>query len=890
MGYKSWSSLAHQTYQTLTARGYKIDSASYERYLERNMYPELFRQAELDMGGRENLIALIKQILFSMTKQTGSIYQVLTKWPFACYLTTNYDDEILAHLKTIGFHFETLRNREKDFYPIRDGASNYILKLHSDLNHPAEVILTSSDYFRLESEPSSHYFREKLQMIFHMFDVVIVGHSLNDPDIALILKQAKVIADRNRPIFMIAADFTKADEREYSEKYNIELISYENDDGTHSQLGRLLNSANKWIISRQSYLKKPEFKRPLETEIAIASSLYLFRKLKELGSNEYLAPLVLATLEDAGPTILSIDDILNRTESIMGKNLDIDSIQSQLDQLLKAGFIDVKGDKYIITQEGSKKVSEVRRIRESETGQSYGQFLVELKRLYSPLTKKEEETCRDFAETTIVDAFTKRGMTIANKVFAKQSANPDELSDVFEIVSQIASKIEPPTLASAFVEAMYQFLITPNDPQKNYLASLSQGYFLFHFLGLDPKLTRLRLDLFQETVWLCDSSILLPLAAINCYNNEYAKELFHLLQEAKTKCVTTTNLIEEAWNHFDWAIRFVRACGVDSPEFLRAALVKGSYKQNLFIDGYIRSVADGIVGTFNEYLNIVAPSGLDRNFLENILKDYGIELILLNKVKGFSDEDWAELEEAKANIKKERETRGTFRSDLQVTAEGEVWLLLKNLRSGKYSFNDSSIKLTEIYFISQSRSLDRAFMGNKVITWTPEAVYRYLASLPNAEIQPDLLQQCMTNEYFYAGISFIDEKRYLRYFGPSVEQSKISFETEKGKYLANVESDNRSLDQLTKEFDSIPDLEKPFFMSQMGWRLAQILQGRVDSGNKRAFEAEQQIKLMASKKISKKELKAAEREESARLKHLSDPKYLAKKLHQAKKRKKNKKR
>ena len=44
--------------------------------------------------------------------------------------------------------------------------------------------------------------------------------------------------------------------------------------------------------------------------------------------------------------------------------------------------------------------------------------------------------------------------------------------------------------------------------------------------------------------------------------------------------LTTSKLLQEAWEH-EWAMNFQGRHPVTSMEFLQAALVKGTYKQNL---------------------------------------------------------------------------------------------------------------------------------------------------------------------------------------------------------------------------------------------------------------------------------------------------------------------
>jgi len=157
----------------------------------------------------------------------------------------------------------------------------------------------------------------------------------------------------------------------------------------------------------------------------------------------------------------------------------------------------------------------------------------------------------------------------------------------------------------------------------------------------------------------------------------------------------------------------------------------------------------------------------------------------------------------------------------------------------------------------------------------------------------------MLNEYYYAGISFIDKKSYLRFFGPTINTAKITYEKEKLKYIERTE--NISIKDLDKEFQNTPDLEKPFFVSQMGFKMADIADKQaaetkekamkvIEDAKKRAIEAEEKVRqLEAEKEIAwKKKEKRKQEQEAGRLRNLADPKHLRKRERQAKKRKRKK--
>jgi len=892
LGYPSWQKLAELTYTELKRIGCVLDAKSYEKYLADKKYPEFFRQAECDLGERNALIKIIKSLLIPRAGSQGVLYELITKWPFACYLTTNYDDEIASYLAKSGEYFATIRNRQKDFASFRNGVSHLIQKIHSDLNHPDEVVLTSADYQRIYIESPSQYFRDKLRQIFEIYDIFIIGHSLSDPDISYILQLARTTASPQHPIFMVAADFTKADEREYLERYNIVLVQYPNIDGTHSNLRRILKIVDRFIVPRHRLKERSDIAIRPKDEIDTAVALFLYRRLQKVPSTDYLSPLILAGLHLANEEGMAEENIfsLNTLKNFVRKGNDFkETISETMNTLSKQGLVSKVDNRFVITESGHSKVIEYQTIRKTEKDQAYGQFHLNLMNNYSELAESQLEQCQKLAEEILVATFANRGLAIANQVFSNQSANPGELSDIFGYISDRTTEIENLELRGAFVDAMHQFLLEPSPPQRKYLASISQGYFLYHLLGIDPNFSHFRQDIFQKTLWFFDSSVILPLIAIGCYNHDYAIELFKTLNNSNAVLYTTQKLLREVWEHFCWALDFMKNTGAESIEFLRAALVQGSYKQNLFLDGYIRLSADGQVGTFKDYLDMILPhETLDRDSFEKSIIRAGIKVCNIFNLNGFIQDDWGEIEDVLQKIQEERMSRGTYRSQLQIEAEAEVWVLIKNIRSGKYIINGLE-NMERVYFVSQSRMLDRVFRPEAVSTWTPEALYRFISALPEKQTNPELLQQCMLHEYFYAGVSFIDKDRYNRFFGPSIDSAKTSYKEEKTKYIKDIEEVvTRDIDDA---FNKTPDLEKPFFVAQMGWRIAEESQRREEFAKQRALEAEAKVKLLEFEKDKAWKTRAKRKieQEAARLRHLKDPKHLRKLLRQAKKRKRKKK-
>lgn len=889
VGYPSWEKLAILVRDHLVNNGVTIDKNSYTKYLKNRKYPELFRQAEVDLNSRQELINIIQSHINITSKKTGYIYDFLTRWPFSCYLTTNYDDELDIRLSNGGQYYRVIRNRIEDFYCMRDGVTGIIMKLHSDLLHPDEVVITSRDYQKLTSKSDGSYYKDKLRQIMEMFDICIIGHSLSDPDLTLILEAAKETASPNHPIYMIAADFTAADEREYYERFNIVINKYENKDGNHTQLRRYLNIANNYIVQRERQFNSlaPQV---AQKETETACSLYIYRQMQTFriaqgpSSIEFMGPIVLQSLVEMPPSGYSHNDLLQQEP--LKSSLSGGIINQHFDEIINCltqnDLITQSDNHYLITPLGREELLKATSIRKSEEELAFGQFITTIKKSYKNLTTKEESLSISIIKDTLTIVYNKRGIAMANAIFSNQSIGSDDLTNVFAAISKAATALDSYDLRAAFMEAATELIIQPTPPQKKYLSSISQGYFLYHMFGLDPECTKVRKEVFDNTAWIFDSSVLLPLIAYGSHNHEYAKDLFSQLKSLNSTIYTSNKLLRETWDHLFWAIQFMKTHRVDSPEFLMAALLKGGYKQNLFIDGYIRLSAEGAVTCFSDYINLVLPDDQTQKALNSCIENMGIVIIEMDSISGFDPSDWRDVSTYQDDIQRYRESRNIFRSGFQVEAEAEIYQIVKSVREHKYRLPSSDTE--QLYFLSQSHVLDRVFRGDVVITWTPEALYRYLMSLPGENLNPELLQQCMLHHYYYAGIDIIDKPRYLSFFGGLVSTAKLTYATEKQRYVDEVPQVHAvSMDE---DFDNTPDMEKPFFVMQMSHQFNRTALQREKVALQAAQNAELQVRQLKAEREAgwKKRSAITEQHESARIRNLQDPKHVQKRKRQAKKR------
>jgi hypothetical protein len=153
----------------------------------------------------------------------------------------------------------------------------------------------------------------------------------------------------------------------------------------------------------------------------------------------------------------------------------------------------------------------------------------------------------------------------------------------------------------------------------------------------------------------------------------------------------------------------------------------------------------------------------------------------------------------------------------------------------------------------------------------------------------DLLQECMLNEYFSVGVSFIDVPRYTKFFGSAINTAKLVYEEQKEAYLRDVEAS--SLAQLDDRFENLPDLQKPLFVSRLELHNASLAQKAAATATKRADMLAEQVRKLESEK--KKGWRSRERktklQAAAEARNRIDPKR-QKQLEKRRKKKARKKR
>lgn len=152
-------------------------------------------------------------------------------------ITTNYDQlyEQQCDALVAGNGYAVKKYTDKTILNDIRSKDNLIIKAHGCITEKENIILTRSDYFRIKQENGDFY--KVLDSLLTVSTVLFLGCSMTDPDIQLILENTNISAKSDHPHYAVMAKGQhKAINKAMRKSYNIDILEYDNADGTHSEL------------------------------------------------------------------------------------------------------------------------------------------------------------------------------------------------------------------------------------------------------------------------------------------------------------------------------------------------------------------------------------------------------------------------------------------------------------------------------------------------------------------------------------------------------------------------------------------------------------------------------------------------------------------------------
>ena len=887
--YPSWWQMAKDATDLIPATD--AEQSTLQQLLDDKDYPEVFERVASHIGGVENLCNALDKT-FKAKRDRGDGYQHVCRWPFRCYLTTNYDSEIAAHLRRIDQYFTPLGNSQAELAQVNANTQNRVVKIHGDLTTPDDIVLTTGQYADFETGGPRQYFRSKLISIFQMVPVVVIGHSMTDRDLQLVLHLAKESASPENPIFMIVADAKRGEIEKLQREFNIQILTFPNAEGDYRNLLQLLRQIDRFVVPRTVDPIRPlDFPDAEEAESAVA--LYVHSSLgfgaDSLMVQRTLQPqvLALAVKNSGGISIQSISASI-KPEMIRQLSTLDDEIEKTIESLTSQGHVTTDRTTVAATKKGEEVVAELESKRKSEEDQFYGSIR---QRLLEHGSDEDVHKLIDGFKNAIVTVFRKRGLSTAEVLFRDNPFEPADMPEIFDAVFPPAAMVEDFTLRAEYCNEVMDVLTKPNADQKNYLAHLAQGFFAYHMFGLDPSGQAVRAKIAQGTIWILDSNILIPLLATHANQHGFMSGLMQRLADLGIQTITTPMLVSEvdrAWGWMQTQLRNVPD-GAERELLLRLTQLP-DYSENPFVDSFIVGSTKGEWRSMSEFKDSIGHE--DGVGLRKAIESHGVEIV--DPANFDDDGDQTQIGTLGTEIHTERERAGTssLAGDRQATAEAEAMYVMRCIRERGFK---GDANLNKAYFVSTSRLLDNLYQRTDgLITWYPEALHNHLSYLSGAAIDADAVFHAITSGFYAAGISVIDESAYRQYFKPAISEANATLNREIDNYSKavtnSVQEQQNERKSILATYSKLRELQRPKFVEQMGWVAARSNEQKVKLAEMARDAAEQLRKTEVAEVRSEYERKERERKrhETGRIKNLANPKHQRKRDRQAKKRKKRK--
>lgn len=181
-GYVDWSEL--------------LSDIADEIGLNTKIESDLISLAQYHSNERGGKAGIIKKILeeFSEQAEPSENHKILSRLPISSFWTTNYDTLIEDSLKAT-YKVVDVKHQVKQLANTRPKRDVVVYKMHGDVHHPSDAILTKKDY--------EFYYRTHEHFITALSGELIsktflfIGFSFNDPNLDYVLSRLNVQFDES---------------------------------------------------------------------------------------------------------------------------------------------------------------------------------------------------------------------------------------------------------------------------------------------------------------------------------------------------------------------------------------------------------------------------------------------------------------------------------------------------------------------------------------------------------------------------------------------------------------------------------------------------------------------------------------------------------------------
>lgn len=793
MGYPTWEQLASVAAAVARAEHAEADIRKLNSAVSKGDFPSVFEEAKAIMGGPRLLQSLSNNL---KPAKSSRIYDLLARWPIQVYLTTNYDDELQKSLATISLSYIPYSNSADHMSQLVPDFSGAIVKLHGDLRSEEGLILTTSQYRAIDEAPSWEYWRSKMTAVFQMNRVIVIGHSLSDRNIKHVLQAAKKGSGVIQPVIWIAPNVPMKDRRELLENYRIRVVPYEDTDGQHRNLAKLIECLNEFLPPRPVIRLQEEIEKVSllsDKPNAAAPGFFVFNEVcKKEDFEKKRVDIILSAMESALSEIndlsrFGLEDAFKLAGWPDGVKLDASFVSQITDEAVQRELFSSLDGKYQVVEKALETAMKKRKGFEHMRGRFQNSVVLRARREFPDLEESQISRLSLDIESSLTAYFKEGGLSLASVLFSGGAARTIPVSLV-PFITAASTRYDNLTMRQAFFKASIDIFLHPESAEREYLGRICQGFFAFHGLGVfgDAAIERLRLAI--NTVWLLDSDTQIRALALGSSVNMVYREVLSRLKNMGLRLFTTSSLVEETREHLWFANKVIEEYGSGSPNVYAAARAEAPYhKSNSFLEGFVRWIDAGNRNNWQSYLyEIFGSTNYSEIDIKKALDKMGLEVIDLSEWPGFDQKHYRDVEDYTGKIAGiwERAQRRTITTDYDLPVdpqkkakpEAEAYNIIKRERAGEYHIISEPGQKSPAWFISYTSIINVLEANRNVtITWQPDAFLSFASTLCDVT-EPNLAEQAFERILLgiaQSGLSLLDDDTISRVFGSVIDQARI---------------------------------------------------------------------------------------------------------------------
>ena len=228
-GIPTWEELLNTTRTSCESNFGKLPSIEerhIDSYLKQWKLTDAFTVLK-NVYGSKQVDDIVSSIIVSTTtpSETGKL---ITNWPFAGFITSNYDTLLEQSLARFG-GWIPIGNTAAENKKMSGDIRNVVWHPHGGAslgNKNNMLVLATTDYD--EIYPNGSPTLSAMEAFFRMKRLVLVGFGFRDPDLIMTLERVGRFITPSRPAFAFFANADDAQCKDFWERYKIQVVHPQN--------------------------------------------------------------------------------------------------------------------------------------------------------------------------------------------------------------------------------------------------------------------------------------------------------------------------------------------------------------------------------------------------------------------------------------------------------------------------------------------------------------------------------------------------------------------------------------------------------------------------------------------------------------------------------------